>query len=71
MDGLLTAKNFKKRGINIDELCLRCGKGPETISNSLIYCDIARRVWDCWSDRPVEILSSPLDFFDLALEIMT
>ena len=47
MDGLLMAENFKKREINIDELCLRCGKGPETISHSLIYCDIARRVWDC------------------------
>ena len=47
MDGLLMAENFKKREINIDELCLRCGKGPETISHSLIYCNIARRVWDC------------------------
>ena len=71
MDGLpMAAVNLKKRGINIDELYL-CGKGPESISHSLISCDIARRVWDCWSDCPVEILSSPLDFSDLALEIMT
>jgi len=62
---------LKKEGVNIDKLCLCCGKGPKSISHSLIYCDIVRRVWDCWSDRPVEILSIPLDFFDLALEIMT
>ena len=40
MDGLPTAVNLKKRGVNIDELCLCCEKGPQSISHSLITC--------CW-----------------------
>ena len=70
MDGLLTAVNLKKRGVNIDALCLCYEKESELISHSLIKCDITRKVWDCWSDCPVEITSSLLDFFDLAMEIM-
>ena len=46
MDRLPTAVNLKKRGIDIDELCLCCERGPESISHSLITCGIARRVWD-------------------------
>ena len=70
MDGLLTAVNLKKRGVNIDAVCLCYEKESESISHSLIKCDITRKVWDCWSDCPVEITSSLLDFFDLAMEIM-
>ena len=39
-------------------------------SHFLVKCDIARKVWDCWSNWPVEITSSLLDFSDLAMEIM-
>ena len=71
MDGLPTTVNLKKKGVNIDALCLCYEKESKSISHSLIKCDIARKVWDCWSDCPVEITSSPLDFSNLAMEIMT
>nr|XP_023904301.1 uncharacterized protein LOC112016041 [Quercus suber]POE45494.1 hypothetical protein CFP56_26688 [Quercus suber] len=70
MDGLPTTVNLKKRGVDIDELCLCYERGPKSISHSLITCNIARRVWDYWLDCPVEIPSSPLDFSDLAMEIL-
>ena len=71
MDGLPTTVNLKKKGVNIAALCLCYEKESKSISHSLIKCDIARKVWDCWSDCPVEITSSPLDFSNVAMEIMT
>ena len=47
LNGLPTVENFKKRGINISELCPCCEKEPESINHSLLRCEIMKKVWNC------------------------
>ncbi|KAL0004716.1 hypothetical protein SO802_012277 [Lithocarpus litseifolius] len=44
---------------------------PETISHALIDCEVAKRVWDCWKDCPVNLVSNYWVVSDSALEIIT
>ena len=68
--GLPIAENLKKRGINTSELCPCCEKEPESITHSLLRCEIAKKVWNCWRECPMDIPSSQWDIFDVALEIL-
>ena len=70
LNGLPTAENLKKRGINTSELCPCCEKEPESITHSLLRCEIAKKVWNCWWECPIDIPSSQWDFSDVALEIL-
>ncbi|KAL0007153.1 hypothetical protein SO802_008655 [Lithocarpus litseifolius] len=70
MNGLPTAENLKKRGINTSELCPCCEKEPKSITHSLLRCEVAKKVWECWRECLVDIPSSQRDFSDLALEIL-
>ncbi|XP_030943489.1 uncharacterized protein LOC115968280 [Quercus lobata] len=70
LNGLPTAENLKKRGINLSELCPCCGKDPESITHSLLRCEFAKKVWNCWQECPINISSSQWDFSDVALKIL-
>lgn len=70
MNGLLTFINLQKKGITVDEVCLHCGREPETISHSLVSCDLARKVWSCWMDCPVDSLENWSNFSNLTLEVL-
>lgn len=37
--------NLKKRGIEIDEICPRCGDSTEDTAHMLVYCQEAKKVW--------------------------
>ena len=54
LDALPTMVNLKKRGIDENGLCPCCGSELEAISHSLIHCEVAKRVWDCWDICVVE-----------------
>lgn len=71
MNGLPTLINLKKkRGITVDEVCPCCGREPETISHSLVSCDLAKKLWSCWMDCPVDSLENWSNFSDIALEVL-
>ncbi|KAK9992586.1 hypothetical protein SO802_027571 [Lithocarpus litseifolius] len=69
MEGLPTMMNLQKRGVNGCELCPCCGREPESVHHSLVRCEVARRVWDCWVNCPVDFLSDAIDITDVALKI--
>ena len=58
------------RGINNGVLCSGCDRVPESISHAFIECEVAKRVWDCWKDCPVNLVSNHWDASDSAFEIM-
>ncbi|KAL9840567.1 putative reverse transcriptase zinc-binding domain-containing protein [Arabidopsis thaliana] len=37
--------NLRKRGINCDQGCVRCGATEETINHTLFLCHLARQIW--------------------------
>ena len=51
-------------------LCPGCDRVPESIYHALIECEVAKRVWDCWKDCPVNLVSNHWDVFVSGLEIM-
>lgn len=69
MDGLPTMVNLQKRGVNGCELCPCCGEETELVLHSLVRCAVARRVWDCWVNCPVDFLSAAMNVTDVALKI--
>ena len=70
VNGLPTKVNLQTRGINVGVLCPGCDGVLETISHALIDCRVAKRVWDCWKDCPVNLVSNHWDVSDSALEII-
>ena len=51
-------------------LCPCCGSELEAISHSLICCEVAKRVWDCWDICVVEDGQELYDVPDIALQIL-
>ena len=47
--------NLKRRGIGENDFCPCCGREVESIFHSIIHCEVAKRVWDCWDIHFVEI----------------
>ena len=47
-----------------------CDQGVETIIHSLIFCGLARQVWDNWKECPLNLKSDYLDISDIALTIL-
>ena len=70
MNALPTKLNLYKRGINTNVICPLCDQGVETIIHSLVFCDLARQLWDKWKECPVNLKSNYLDIANIALRIM-
>ena len=48
VDAFPTMVNLKKRSIGETDICPCCGGEVESIFHSIIRCEVAKRVWDCW-----------------------
>ncbi|XP_030929385.1 uncharacterized protein LOC115955407 [Quercus lobata] len=70
LDALPTMVNLKKRGIGENGFCPCCGSELEAISHSIIRCEVAKRVWDCWDVCLVEDGQELYDVPDIALQIL-
>ena len=70
MNALPTYVNLQKRGVNICDFCPACGMEPESNAHVFIKCEVAKRVWRCWLDCPIDLLNINVDIVDIALEVM-
>ena len=61
MIALPTLVNLQRRGVNLWEICPACGKEPESIFHALVRCEVAKRVWKCWVDGPIDFLNVNMD----------
>ena len=69
MNALPTLVNLQRIGINLCEICPACEKEPESILYALVRCEVAKRVWRCWMDGPVDLLNVNMDVIDIAMQI--
>ena len=69
MYALPTFVNLQRRGINLCEIFPACGKEPEITLHVLVKCKVAKRVWRCWVDGPVDWLNVNMDVIDIAMQI--
>ena len=70
IDALPTMVNLKMRGIGENGFCPCCGSELESISHSIIRCEMAKRVWDCWDVHFVEDGQELYDVPNVALQIL-
>ena len=70
MNALPTYVNLQKRGVNICDFCPACGMEPESIVHVFIKYEVAKRVWRCWLDCPLDLLNINMDIVDIALEVL-
>ena len=70
MNALPTMLNLQRRGVNCCETCPSCGKEAESISHTILRCDIAKKVWEYWTECPVVFQPEPFDITDTALLIL-
>ena len=61
--------NLRKRSIGETEKCPCYGKEVESTVHSIIRCDVAKRVWDCWDFQFGEIGQELFDVSEAALQI--
>ena len=47
MNALPTFVNLQRRGINLCDIFLACGKELESNFHVFVKCEVARRVWSC------------------------
>ena len=69
MNALPTLVNLQRRGVNLWEICPACGKETESIFHALVRCEVAKRVWKCWVDGPIDFLNVNMDVIDIAMQI--
>ena len=70
MNALPTMLNLQRRGVNCCETCPSCGKEAGSISHTILRCDIAKKVWQYWTECPVVFQPEPFDITDTALMIL-
>ena len=70
VDALPTMVNLKKRGIGENDFCPCCRREVESIFHSIIRCEVAKRVWDCWDIHFDEFGQELYDVSDVALQIL-
>ncbi|XP_075662963.1 uncharacterized protein LOC142632451 [Castanea sativa] len=68
MNALPTFVNLRRRGVNLCEICPAYGKEPESILHALFRCEVARGVWRCWVDSPVDLLNVNMDVTNIAMQ---
>ena len=69
MNALSTIVNLQRRGVNLCEICPACGKEPKSTLHVLVKCEVAKKVWGCWVDGPVDLLNVNMDVIDIAMQI--
>uniref|UniRef100_A0A7N2LKU1 RNase H type-1 domain-containing protein n=1 Tax=Quercus lobata TaxID=97700 RepID=A0A7N2LKU1_QUELO len=42
---------------------------PESILHALARCEVAKRVWRCWVDGPIDLLNVNMEVIDIATQI--
>ena len=62
--------NLKKRSIGEIDKCPCCGREVESIFHSLIRCEVAKRVGECWDIHFDENGQELYDVSDVALQIL-
>ena len=70
MNALLTFVNLQRKCVNIRDICPACGMEPESNLHVFIKCEVAKRVWRCWLDSPIDLLNVNMDIIDIAMEIL-
>ena len=68
-NALPTLVNLQRRGINLCEIYPACGKEPKSILHALVRCEVAKRVWRCWVEGPIDLLNVNMDVIDIAMQI--
>ena len=69
MNVLPTFVNLQRKGVNLCEMCPACGKEPESTLHILVKCEVAKKVWRCWVDSPVNLLNVNMNIIDIAMQI--
>ncbi|XP_075636680.1 uncharacterized protein LOC142608909 [Castanea sativa] len=69
MNALPTLVNLQRRGVNLWEICPACGKEPESICHALVRFEVAKKVWKCWVDGPIDFLNVNMEVIDIAMQI--
>ena len=54
MNALPTFVNLQRRGVNICDIFPAYGMEPKLNLHVIIKCEVAKRVWRCWIDSPVD-----------------
>ena len=44
-NGLPVRTNLARRGMQVDQICPRCGEDAETIEHMLLFCEVSQKVW--------------------------
>ena len=63
-------EEFEERSIGETEKCPCYGREMESNVHSIICCEVAKRVWDCWDICVVEDGQELYDVPDIALQIL-
>ena len=69
-NALPTFVNLQRRGVNLCDICPACGKEPKSNFHVFVKCEVARKVWSCWVDSPVNLLNGNMDIIDITLKIV-
>ena len=69
MNVLPTFVNLQRRGVNLCDICPACGKELESNFHVFVKFEVARKVWSCWVDSPVNLLNVNMDIIDIAMKI--
>ena len=67
---LPTLVNLQSKGVVNCDICLACGKEPETTFHVFVNCEVAKRVWRCWLECPPVVLNANMNIVDIAMEIL-
>ena len=67
---LPTLVNLQSKGVVNCDICLACGKEPETTFHVFVNCEVAKRVWRCWLECPPMMLNANMNIVDIAMEIL-
>ena len=70
MNALPTFVNLQRRGINLCDIFLACGKEPESNFHVFVKCEVARRVWSCQVNNPVNFLDVNMDIIDIDMKLV-
>ena len=70
MNALPTFVNLQRKCVNICDICPAFGMEPESNLHVFVKCEVAKRVWGCWLDSPVDLLNVNMDIIDIAMKFL-
>lgn len=45
LEKILVGDKLRKRCIEVDETCMMCGEGKETVEHVMFHCKSAKKIW--------------------------